>query len=266
MKADEAPSAETAGAQTLRRGLGILKLLARSQPDGLGISEIGRRVGLSKATAVRLTRTLMDEKFVSHDPETRAYRLGPESFAVGLAAAPTYPLQRLAAPVLRSLALETGDWVFFSVLQGFESICLSRESGDIPYPASALKVGDRHPLGVGAGGLALLAALPDSEVEAALAHNAQVIARIYRHSPLPVIRELVRETREKGYCVIPGIIVPGYWALGVPLVQRDGRPVAAIVLVTSETRLNVMRRAVLGERMLRLSRELMTRAEGSSGG
>jgi hypothetical protein len=37
--------------------------------------------------------------------------------------------------------------------------------------------------------------------------------------------------------------------------------VAAIVLVSSAARLNVTRRAVLGERMRRLARDLMARAE-----
>ena len=55
MTTPELPAGETAGAQTLRRGLSILKLLARHQPEGLRIGEIGRRLGLSKATAVRLT-------------------------------------------------------------------------------------------------------------------------------------------------------------------------------------------------------------------
>jgi DNA-binding IclR family transcriptional regulator len=261
MVKEDADRTETPGAQTLRRGLAILKLLARYQPTGLRMSDIGRRMGLSKATAVRLTRTLVEEKFVTQDPGTRNYRLGPESFAVGLAAEPAYALQRLAAPVLRALALETGDWVFFSVRQGFEVICLSRESGDIPYPASALKVGDQHPLGVGAGGVSMLAAMPDEEVELALAHNAEVIARDYPRSTVPVIRELVKETREMGYSVIPGIIVRGYTGLGVPVLQKDGRPVAAIVLVSSAARLNVTRRAVLGERMRRLARDLMARAE-----
>src|SRR4051812_48814645 len=59
-------AAETPGAQTLRRGLGILKLLARYQhTGGLGVSEIARKMELNKATAVRLTRTLMDEQFVA---------------------------------------------------------------------------------------------------------------------------------------------------------------------------------------------------------
>ncbi|MDB5731330.1 MAG: IclR family transcriptional regulator [Variovorax sp.] len=261
MAIEEPLREETPGAQTLRRGLAILKLLARYQPTGLRISDIGRKTGLNKATAVRLTRTLVEERFVTQDAGSRCYRLGPESFAVGLAAEPAYALQRLAAPVLRSLALETGDWVFFSVRQGFEAICLSRESGDIPYPASALKVGDHHPLAVGAGGVSMLAALPDDEIELALAQAGEVIEKDYPTVTVPVVRGLVKETRERGYCVLPGIIVQGYWGLAVPLLQEDGRPLAAIILVTSAARLNATRQAVLGERMRRLAHDLMARAE-----
>jgi DNA-binding IclR family transcriptional regulator len=257
---------ETPGAQTLRRGLSILKLLARHQPAGLRISDIGRRVGLNKATAVRLTQALVDERFVVHDEASRCYRLGPETFAVGLAAEPGYALQRLATSSLRALALETGDWVFFSVVQGFEAICISRETGDMPIPSDALRLGDRHPLGVGAGGLAILAALPDDEVDRALAANASYIEEHFPKSPVQVIRELLGETRERGYAVIPGIVAPGYWALGVPLVQPDGRPVAAIVLVSSEARLHPTRRAVLGPRMLRIAADVMTRAQADGDG
>lgn len=264
MNNDGPAPAETPGAQTLRRGLSILKLLARYQPGGLRISDIGRRLGLNKATAVRLTQALVDERFVIHDAATRCYRLGPETFAVGLAAEPGYALQRLATASLRALALETGDWVFFSVVQGFEAICISRETGDMPIPPDALRLGDRHPLGVGAGGLAILAALPDDEVEAALRTNGHYIDERWPKSSVPVIRTLVGETRERGYSIIPGIVAPGYWALGVPLLQRDGRPVAAIVLVASESRLHPTRRAVLGERMLRISHDLMRRAAEES--
>ena len=258
---DAADAREVQGAQTLRRGLGVLKLLTRAQPNGLRMSEIGRRLGLSKATAVRLTRTLVDEKFAELDPITRNYTLGPEAFAVGLAAEPSYLLQRVAAPHLRALALQTGDWVFFSVLHGYEVICLSRESGDIPIPPSALKVGDRHPLGVGAGGLAILSALPPEEAEKALAANAHLIDQHYPHCPVPVVRRLVAEAREQGYSVVPGLIVPDYWALAVPLIARDGRPQAAISLVASSMRLHLSRRAALGERLIRLSRELMARVD-----
>lgn len=257
------PAGETAGAQTLRRGLAILKLLARHQPEGLRVGEIGRRLGLSKATALRLTHTLADERFVLLDPASRCYRLGPESFVVGLAAESSYTLQRLASASLRALALETGDWVFFSVVQGYEVICLSGESGHGPLPSDALRLGDRHPLGVGAAGLATLAALPDEAVDAALAAHGAQIDEQFPTSSVAVIRRLLPETRERGYAVIPGIVVPGYWALGVALRRSDGQPVGAIVLVASESRLHPTRRAALGERMLNIAREVMGRGEGA---
>lgn len=262
--AGDGDRAEVQGAQTLRRGLAVLKLLTRAQPKGLRMSDIGRRLGLSKATAVRLTRTLVDEKFVELDPATRSYMLGPEAFAVGLAAEPGYLLQRLAAPHMRALALQTGDWVYFSVRHGFEVICLSKESGDIPIPAAALKVGDRHPLGIGAGGLAILSALSDEEVEQALSLNADAISRNYPACTVPVVRRLVAETRETGYSVLPGLIVPDYWALAVPLIARNGRAQAAISIVASSSRLHLSRRAALGDRLIRLSRELMARIEESA--
>lgn len=262
--AGDGDRAEVQGAQTLRRGLAVLKLLTRAQPKGLRMSDIGRRLGLSKATAVRLTRTLVDEKFVELDPATRSYMLGPEAFAVGLAAEPGYLLQRLAAPHMRALALQTGDWVYFSVRHGFEVICLSKESGDIPIPPAALKVGDRHPLGIGAGGLAILSALPDEEVEQALSLNADVISRNYPTCTVPVVRQMVAETREMGYSVLPGLIVPDYWALAVPLIERNGRAQAAISIVANSSRLHLSRRAALGDRLIRLSRELMARVEESA--
>ena len=260
----EPEALETPGAQTLRRGLSILKLLARYQPGGgLGVSEIARKLELNKATAVRLTRTLADEQFVAQDARTRKYTLGPESYAVGLAAEPNYALQRIAAPALRAVALETGDWVFFTVRHGLEAICLSRASGDSPYPQASLRVGDRHPLGLGAGGLAILSARPPEEADMVITINAQEIARRYPQMTESTVRSMLRETREQGYSVIPGILAPGYWGIGVPVIRPDGQPVAAVVLISSATRLSGARQAVLAARLQRMSHDLMlTTSEG----
>ena len=250
-------SGETQGAQTLRRGLSILKLLARHQPDGLGVSDIARKLDINKATAIRLTRTLLDERFVAQEASTRRYLLGPESFAVGLAAEPNYALQRTAAPYLRALALETGDWLFFTVRHGLESICLSRESDDTPYPPTSLRVGDRHPLGLGTAGLAILAALPEEESEQILKTNAPKIEREYPQMTEVKVRTLLKETRERGYAVVPGILVPGFWGIGVPVLRPDGQPVAAIVLIANAVRLGYARQLTIAARLQQVSRDLM---------
>ena len=117
-------SAPTSGAQTLRRGLSVLRLLTRVGDDGLKVSDMARRLDLNRVTTLRLVKTLAEEGFVVQAADTGRYRLGQEAFATGIAAEPGYALQRIAAPMLRTLALETGDTVFFTLIHEGETICL----------------------------------------------------------------------------------------------------------------------------------------------
>lgn len=250
------PAPPVAGAQTLRRGLAVLRLLTRVGPSGLRMGEIGRRLELNKATAVRLTRTLLEEGFVLRDSNSGCYRLGPEAFAVGLAAEPSYELHRLAAPTLRNVAAETGDTVFFAVLHGYENIFLSRDEGDFPIRNQLIKAGDRWPLGIGAGACALLAALADEQIDDVLARNAELRAGQFARCTDEAIRGLIAETREKGYCVQPGLVIEGSWAVGVPVYDADGRPVASISVAAIESRLGPARAAAIGNRLMRASSEL----------
>ena len=247
---------DVVGAQTLRRGLSVLRLLTRIGPGGLRMGEIGRRLELNKATAIRLTRTLVDEGFVLHDRASGRYRLGPEAFAVGLAAEPSYELQRLSAPTLRSLALESGDTVFFSVLHGYESICLSRNEGDFPIRNQLIKPGDRWPLGVGAGACAMLAALSNPEITDVLARNAALRTDKFPRCTDDAILQLIRDARIKGYCVQPGLVIEGSWAVGVPVFDTNQRPVASISIAAIESRLGTARAATLGNRLMQASLEL----------
>ena len=256
VRQDLSPPVETAGAQTLRRGLAVLRLLTRVGPGGLRMGEIGRRLELNKSTAIRLTRTLVDEGFVLHDHASGAYRLGPEAFAVGLAAEPSYELQRLAAPALRALALESGDTVFFTVLHGVESICLSRSEGDFPIRNQLVKPGDRWPLGVGAGSCAMLAALSDEDIGEILRRNAARRLAKFPGCTDAAIWRLVQETREQGYCFNPGMVLESSWAIGVPVYDANSRLVASLSLAAIESRLGPARRAALGNRLMQASREL----------
>jgi len=254
IKAVDRPQAPVAGAQTLRRGLSIVRLLTQIGPGGLRIGEIGRRLALNKATAIRLTLTLVDEGFVVQDRATGRYRLGPEAFAAGLAAEPNYELQRAFAPTLRALAAESGDTVFFTVLHGYESICLSRDEGEFPIRNQLIKPGDRWPLGVGAGSCAMLAALSDAEIDDVLRLNAGLRADRFPRCTDREIRRLVGETRAMGYCMQPGLVLEDSWAVGA--VVRDGhdQPVASISIAAIKSRLGIARGAILGNWLIQASK------------
>ncbi|MFT3720203.1 IclR family transcriptional regulator [Pseudorhodoferax sp.] len=246
----------TVGAQTLRRGLAVLRLLTQVGPSGLRMLEITRRLELNKATVIRLTKTLVDEGFVLHDRQSGRYRLGPEAFAVGLAAEDSYQLQRLVAPTLRGLANESGDTVFFSVLHGCETICLSRDEGYFPIKNQLVKAGDRWPLGVGAGAAALLAALSDDEIEDALRRTAPVRSTQFPRCTDQAIRRLIQETRENGYCINPGLVLEDSWAVGVPVYDFEGRPVASISIAAIRSRIEGAKGIYLGNRLMQASQDL----------
>src|SRR2546430_9736527 len=65
---------DRAGLQSVSRALRSLELIADA--GELGVSELGRRLGVHKATASRLAATLADRGLIERDPDTERYRLG----------------------------------------------------------------------------------------------------------------------------------------------------------------------------------------------
>lgn len=241
---------QTHGAQTLRRGLEVLRLLARVGASGLRVGEIGSSLNLNKTTALRLTHVLAEEGFVVRDRVSGTYRLGPEAYAVGLAAEPGHELQRLAAPLLKALARETEDTIFFMVLHGDDAICLSRDEGDFPIRNQLIKQGDRWPLGVGAGSCALLASLPDKEIHDVLRRSAAVRAQRYPRCSDGAIAQMIAQTRATGYCVQPGLVLEDSWAVGAVIHDKDQRPLASISLAALKSRLGADRCRAIGQRLV----------------
>ena len=178
---------------------------------------------------------------LDQDPDTRRYYLGPEVYVLGTLASARFGIHPMSLRSLVRLSQETGDTAFLSVPRDVYSICVHREEGPYPIRIHALHAGDRHPLGVGAGSLALLSALPDHEVEEVLAANAEVLAERYPHHPTHVLRTLVQETRAKGYALNPGLLLPGSWGVGVPIRASDGRPIGALSIAAIESRLGEAR-------------------------
>ena len=84
---------------------------------------------------------------------------------LGVLAARRHGLLELAMESLRRLSDVTMDTSFLSIRRENYCVCLHREEGTYPVRTHALQAGLQHPLGVGAGSLAMLAALPDDDVD-----------------------------------------------------------------------------------------------------
>lgn len=240
------PAGATGGAQTLRRGLALLRLLGQHHEQGLRATEVAQASGLERATAHRLLATLVEEGFAERDPETRRLRLGLESLRLGLTSLRRSPLIDTCKPVMRRISRLSGDTTFLIVRQGDHSVCMHREEGPYPVRVFTTVVGSALPMGLGAGGLALLATLDDEEVHAYMERHAAAFRRAGL-LPAQVLRAVAR-TRTQGFSEVRGEITEGICGVGAVIPSRNG-PFAAVSIGAIESRLSPARRQELGRQL-----------------
>jgi DNA-binding IclR family transcriptional regulator len=229
------------GTQSIDRAVDILRCVGREGVRGLRLVDIVARSSLAKPTVHRMLTALIKTGLLEQDPITRRYRLGSEAYLLGMQASARFGIHALAMENLTRLSQATGDTVFLSVRQDTSSLCLHRQEGSFPIRTHVLQVGDRHPLGVGAGSLAMLAALPDDEVERAINANERTIEEQFSGYSPRVLRALVERTRSNGFALNQGMIMQGSWGIGVAVQGSDGQSVAAISVAAVESRLDMVR-------------------------
>jgi len=245
---------DVTGSQSVDRALTLLSMVGRHADRGVSLSRIVEQSGLNKPTCRRLLLALMRAGLVEQDEESRRYYLGQESYVLGSLASRRFGLLQLSMESLLRLSRSTEDSSFLSVRRDTFAVCLHREEGTYPVRTHALQAGFEHPLGVGAGSLAMLAALPDDEVEATLAANALVLAEQFPMLPADRIRADVAETRAKGYALNPGRIFANSWGIGVALKTPEGHLAGALSIAAIDSRMQEKRQQELAGYLLQEAR------------
>jgi DNA-binding IclR family transcriptional regulator len=235
--------ADGGGTQSVDRALSLLRLVATQNSQGVRLVDVTRRSGLSKPTVHRLMRALERQGLIVRDGGSELYYLGPEAFVLGTLASERYGIQRAALPHLARLSQASGDTSFLCIRRDWLSVCVHREEGSFPIRTHALQAGDRHPLGVGAGSLAMLAAMPDWEIEEAIGANAEQIKMRYPGFSVETIRNDVAQARERGFTFNPGRLITGSCGVGVAVTNERGECEGALSIAAIDNRLIEPRRS-----------------------
>ncbi len=213
--------------QTLDRAMAVLRLLAED-PAGLRLIDAQRALGLSKPTAHRLLGSLLAHGLVEQNEETRKYFVGPALTALARARVDANAdLGALCSPSVFRLAEESGDTVFVVRRVQLDTVCIARESGSYPIRAITVEVGTRRPLGVGAGGIAILGALAPDEAQRII-HS---LARRLSAQPLTGVQQIQRScglAHRAGYSLSDEHVAKGVRGVAVSLRNALDEPVAAI--------------------------------------
>ncbi|BDB26926.1 transcriptional regulator [Cupriavidus sp. TA19] len=231
----------TTPSTSLQKACRLLRALTDARNSRL--TDLALAAGVDKASALRLLETLAAEGLVHRDPATKAFAPGPEWLALHAATLQRTDLRPLVRPALIRLANAFEDSAILSVPSGCESVCIELRLGTFPIRANYLDIGSRRPLGIGAGSLALLAALPDAEIDAVLDGIAPAMRRYPRFSRDMLLGH-VQATRERGYAVLLDVVVERMGGIAVALPGPGGYPLGAISIAALNDRITTREAAM----------------------
>lgn len=216
---------ERAGIQSVARAVGVLQALADSEGE-LGVTELGRRLGVHKATASRLVATLAEHRLVERNPLTDKYRLGFGLIHLAGSAMAGLDLAREARPVLEALAERTQETVNLAVLDGDAVLNVDQITSPRTV-ASRSWVGRRTPWHCTSNGKVLVAWLPEPDREGLLA--APLERRTERSITDPQrMRAQLAEITSRGYAQTVEELEQGLNAVAAPVRRADGQVAAAV--------------------------------------
>jgi DNA-binding IclR family transcriptional regulator len=242
---------------TIDRAIDILVLFATSPQDDLGVTEIGKAVGLSKAVVHRTLTTLLSSGFVNVDPTTRRYRLGPMVLALSSAYLSRLDVRRISLPFLREISAATNETATLSVRHEWtrtyiEQVTPAREV------MMTVKLGVPFPLHAGSSSKAFLAFLPEVE-QAQFLQSAKLVALTPRTiTDTRQLKKDLAEIRKRGYATSEGERQPGSGSIAAPVFGQNGEVVAVISVCGPGDRITEEREActeVLLDATARASRE-----------
>lgn len=250
-----------AGTQSIRRATAMLEAFSDERPTW-AIGELAEAVGLNRTTAYRLLTALESVEYVVRDPETDIYRLGSGLIALGGRAQRANPVRELARPELSALAAQTGETATLEFLSDEHMVIIDEIPGEYVTSGSQ-HIGTRWPVYATSTGKAILAHLPPDEQAPLLA----LPLRRLTERTLPNVDALcacLAEVEREGYAVAAEELELGFVAVGAPLLNANGRPVAAISLGGTSARLTDDRLPDYG-RLVRAAAERISHRLGYRG-
>lgn len=222
---------------SLKRGLDILLAVSRADRP-ISITDLSRQLGLAKGSISRVVGTLVQQKFLTRDPETAKFRLGVKLWELGhRVVAARLGIPDVARPVLEELGALTKETVHITVLtENGEMVFLEKlDSTQALQPN--IQLGSPHPAYCTANGKAVLAFLAEAELEKMLRGKRPR----YTSSTITLRDELMshlKSVRRIGYAVNRGEYRADVSGVAAPIFDHTGLVVAALGISIPTTRMS----------------------------
>ena len=237
------------GSQSIERALAVLSFFV-DEPS-LGVTEIGRRLGLSVSTAHRITRALVRAGYLDQDHDSERYRLGRMVAVLGRAANAGLNLAEAEA-LLATAAEVSGESASLGVLDDHDVLILASASSPQPLRFDRA-TGSRTPAHASAIGKVLLAFAPNGTGQTGGVLTGFTERTITDPDDLD---GQLAEIRRSGHAVNLEERYVGVCAVAAPILDGAGVARAGVGFQVPLARFGASRRTELAEQAVRLADDL----------
>lgn len=212
---------------SLIKGLRVLEAFSAERHE-LNLTEVAQLAGLDPGTAWRLLNTLVVHGYVSKIADTKRFRLTFKVLDLGFRVIGNLPVTDLARPVLRTLVSEVHEAASLGVLEGSDVVYVERVRAGHDRLGVEIRIGGTIPAQCSAIGHAMLAFLPDNELQQILAQPSRSADMAPVKISKKELAEALAAVRRDGYALRDSYFGNGLRVLAVPVLDSNGRALAAI--------------------------------------
>lgn len=235
---------------TVMKTYEIIKLISKNK-EGLTLAQIVKALELPKSTVFNIVRSLVSLEILdATNGPSPVYRLGIETFRIGLSYINGTTLDSVARPLLSGLCREINETVFMSIPSGkTDLVYIMKYHSDSEFQTIS-SVGTVRPLLSVAMGKAMLSAMPDEEILQTIPEEMFAQCSIPSITDYASLLEFIHHTRRLGYVLETTEENPQFASpVAAPVLDMNNQIVGAVSIVIMRDLGNPQRIELLGQRV-----------------
>ena len=210
---------------TLKKALEMLEEIVVN-PAGVRPSTLAKKFGMSLPNAYKYLKVFEEYGFVVKKPDG-SYIPSFKIVELSSIILRRLDIRDISVPFLLDLMIKTGQTVHLIMKDGFEGVYVHKIEGANSIPMVS-KIGMKMDLYSTSAGKAILAFLPEDELEEYL-RTVKLVKKTERTITDPEeLKKELKLVRERGYAIDDEENEPGIRCVGSAILNHEGYPIAAV--------------------------------------
>ncbi len=222
------------------RALDIIELLVRF-PAGLNLTDIGEHLDIPLSSLHNLMQTLAGRGYLTKDEQFSVYKVSSKLIQLAAIYHSQHDLVSIADPVMEQVSRATEETTSLAVLQDSAVVFVHKRAAQsflqVVNPAGTRVLA--HATGLGK---AMLAHLSREAFDSIYPQPALQTLTKNTLATRSALAEALVEVRRLGYAVDDEESSIGVWAVAAAILNRGGRPIAALSVAAPLSRVDQQRK------------------------